>query len=114
MYPCSTIDSHHIVSEQGSATRYMTAGVFSLRAAGCAMEPLFPEGLILIVDASLNADVGDFVLTRTEDSDQTLFRQLIWQDGEYFLHALNPFFADLPLAHHEIIGVLRETVRRLR
>lgn len=113
MYSSCTIDSHQIVSEQTGAIRYLASHSFSLRVTGAAMAPDFPEGLILIIDTALTAEPGDFVVVRNSE-DAMRFRQLIWHDNEYFLHAVNPLFSDQALGKSEIIGVLRETVRRLR
>jgi len=113
MYSGSTINSHQTVSEQSGAARYEAAHCFSLRVEGAAMMPDFPEGLILIVDTTLEARPGDFVIVQTPDG-LTTFRQLILRDTEYFLHAINPHYPVFPLADSFITGVVRETVRRLR
>lgn len=113
MYPGSTIDSHQSVSEQTDPARYTAAHSFSLRVTGSAMAPEFPEGLILIVDTALNACAGDFVIVRTA-KDVITFRQLLHLNDEYILRPINPLFPCLPLADGRIIGVLRESVRRLR
>ena len=86
---------------------------FALRVTGDSMEPEFPEGLILIIEPELDPEPNDFVVARN-GGNETTFKQLIKDGGEWYLKALNPRYPIKPLGDAHIIGVLRAVGRRYR
>ena len=86
---------------------------FALRVTGDSMEPEFPEGLLLIIEPELDPEPNDFVVARN-GGNETTFKQLIKDGGEWYLKALNPRYPVKPLGECAIIGVLRAVGRRYR
>lgn len=63
---------------------------FILRVEGISMEPLFTAGEKVVIDPSLEAQPGHYVVAkRTSDQGVTL-KQLRQEGGEYYLYAVNP------------------------
>ena len=69
---------------------------FALRVLGQSMAPEFAEGEIIIIEPEGLARDGSYVLAWVDE--EWTFRQLCRQGEAWCLHALNPAFADLPLA----------------
>lgn len=86
---------------------------FAVRVCGDSMAPLFPGGVILIVDRDMKAEPGDYVIARWNGHEAT-FKQLVRDAGELFLKPANPQYPTRPLGEAEIVGVVRETVTRLK
>ncbi len=86
---------------------------FALRVSGDSMEPEFPEGMILIIEPELEPNPGDFVVAKN-GSDETTFKQLIRDGGDWYLKPVNPRYPIKPLGDSSIIGVLRAVERRYR
>lgn len=86
---------------------------FALRVAGDSMEPLFPEGTILIVEPEMEPNPGDYVIAKNEDN-ATTFKQLTKDGGEWYLKPLNDRYPIRPLGKSRIIGVVRAVERRFR
>lgn len=63
---------------------------FVLRIEGISMEPKFVEGDKVIIDPSLKAQPGDYVVIKRINNESTIFRQLKQEGGELYLYALNP------------------------
>lgn len=66
--------------------------VFALRVRGASMTPDFPEGTVIIVDPELQAQNGDYVVVRFENSDEATFKQLIVDGPMKLLKPLNSAF----------------------
>lgn len=86
---------------------------FALRVTGDSMEPMFQEGMLLIVEPELEALPGDFVIAKTA-SDESTFKQLVRDGDEWFLKPLNERYPIRPLGNASIVGVVRAVERRFR
>ncbi|PNG40837.1 peptidase S24 [Pseudomonas asplenii] len=63
---------------------------FILRVEGISMEPKFVEGDKIVIDPSLEALPGHFVVAKRTRDEATTLKQLKQEGGERFLYALNP------------------------
>ncbi|MEY4644511.1 MAG: hypothetical protein RLZZ596_1342 [Pseudomonadota bacterium] len=83
-------------SEDGSCG---SGDAFALRVLGTSMEPEFNEGEIIIIEPDGVLQDGSYVLA--QPGGEWIFRQLCktTKDGQtcWYLHALNPAFADIAL-----------------
>jgi len=61
--------------------------LYALRVLGDMMEPEFEHGAIIVVDPGGVIESGCFVVAYHED--EYYFRQLMKEDGRYFLKCLN-------------------------
>ena len=86
---------------------------FALRVMGDSMEPEFREGMILIVEPEMSPQPGDYVIAR-DGADETTFKQLVRDAGEWYLKPLNPRWPIRPLGKSTIIGVVRAVEKRFR
>lgn len=77
------------------------------------MEPDFKEGAILIVEPDMEAQPGDFVIAKNGD-EETTFKQLVKDAGDWYLKPLNPRYPMKPLGKASIVGVVRAVERRFR
>lgn len=68
---------------------------FALRVLGWSMAPEFAEGEVVVVEPGGQARDGSFVVALA-DGEWTL-RQLVRRDDRWWLHPLNPAFADQAL-----------------
>jgi len=69
---------------------------FALMVQGQSMTPEFMEGEIIIIEPEGLAHDGSYVLAWHQA--QWTFRQLLRTETGWSLHALNPAFADEPIA----------------
>jgi DNA polymerase V len=60
---------------------------FALQVLGDSMEPEFEDGIIIVIDPTGVIESGRYVLAR--DEGEYIFRQLIIEDGRYFLKPVN-------------------------
>ncbi|KQW39197.1 hypothetical protein ASC76_09940 [Rhizobacter sp. Root404] len=90
---------------------------YALRVHGDSMAShsgdSFPDGSIVIVEPEMTAQAGDYVIALNTEN-QTTFKQLVRDGGEYFLKPLNPRYPIKPLGSARIIGVIREFTKRFR
>lgn len=90
---------------------------YALRVHGDSMASTngdsFPDGSIVVVEPELTAQAGDYVIALNAEN-QTTFKQLVRDGGEYFLKPLNPRYPIRPLGSARIIGVIREFSKRFR
>lgn len=89
------------------------AHTFALRVAGDSMEPEFHAGMILIIEPELDPNPGDFVVAKN-GGDETTFKQLIKDGGDWYLKPLNARYPIKLLGESRIIGVLRAVEKRYR
>ena len=76
-----------------------------------AMSPRFPLGSILIFDPQHTVKDGDFVLVHDPNHSEPIFRQMITNMSDYYLHAYNPKFERLTLEYeHRILGKLVQAI----
>lgn len=81
--------------------------MFALHITGDCMMPEFLEGDVIVVDPTLEAQNGDYVIIKDSESQQATFKQLKKYGKKVVLHPLNPRYADIELDHNprwEIIG----------
>lgn len=86
---------------------------FALRVKGDSMEPVFPEGTILIVEPEMEAIHKDYVIAKNGDEEAT-FKQLIRDGGDWYLKPLNERYPIKPLDGCSIVGVVRAAERQFR
>ena len=86
---------------------------FALRVTGDSMEPDFTEGSILIVEPEMEAQPGDFIIAKNDD-EETTFKQLIRDGGDWYLKPLNQRYPLKPLGKSKIVGVVRAVERKFR
>lgn len=84
---------------------------FWLQVEGDAMTaPLgisVPEGMLILVDPALEAEVGKLVIARCKDRPGATFRQLSEEGGQRYLKPLNPTYPKVVLTEHcVILGVV--------
>lgn len=110
------VDNYH--PDDGGEERISTTvpvrrHTFALRVAGDSMEPEFKEGAVLIVEPEMEAQPGDFVIAKNGD-EETTFKQLIKDGGDWYLKPLNPRYPLKLLGKAKIVGVVRAVERRFR
>ena len=86
---------------------------FALRVTGDSMEPEFREGMVIIVEPEMEPQPGDYVIAKNGD-DETTFKQLVKDAGEWYLKPLNSRWPIKLLGTSTIIGVVRAVERRFR
>lgn len=86
---------------------------FALRVKGDSMEPIFSEGMILIVEPEMEAIHNDYVIAKNGDEEAT-FKQLIRDGGDWYLKPLNDRYPIKPLGECSIVGVVRSAERQFR
>lgn len=69
---------------------------FALLVLGDSMLPEFEEGDVVVIEPAGLAGDGAYVLAF--HNAEWIFRQLLRRDDRWVLHALNPHYADQPLA----------------
>lgn len=90
-------------------TRRVGANAYALRINGDSMEPVFPNGGIIIVDPDVQPNPGNYVVVRLEESQQATFKQLVVDGGEQYLKPLNPRYPIMPVRERaSFCGVVRQ------
>ena len=93
---------------------------FALQVTDHSMEPEFPQGCIVIVEPNSDIENGCYVVSRYHPDptmpacssataklpeEEVIFRQLVINDGNYFLQSLVPSSETIPISGPEsIIG----------
>lgn len=67
-----------------------SVGTFVLRVRGESMEPRFHDGDLIFVDPQVTPVSGRYVVVQLGDAEEATFKQLIIEDGQQYLKALNP------------------------
>lgn len=67
---------------------------FILRVEGISMEPLFTAGEKVVIDPSLDAQPGHYVVAKRISDQGVTLKQLRQEGGEYYLYAINPNWPD--------------------
>jgi SOS-response transcriptional repressor LexA len=86
---------------------------FALRVMGDSMEPEFREGMVIIVEPDMEPQPGDYVIARN-GAEETTFKQLTKDGGDWYLKPLNPRWPIKPLGKSKIVGVVRAVEKRFR
>lgn len=93
----------------------VTKNSYALTVRGDSMEPLFPEGSIIIVDPDRQATHGSFVIARIDDSGEATFKQLVIDGGLTYLKPLNDRYPIIRIDRDSTIcGVVVEMIQRRR
>jgi SOS-response transcriptional repressor LexA len=81
---------------------------FALRVIGDEMLPEFQDGHIIIVDPGGRVVSGCYVVAKHRD--EMIFRQLITDQDNWLLHALDTRINDIPLENGlaDIVGVISQ------
>ncbi|PAV48480.1 peptidase S24 [Pseudomonas sp. HAR-UPW-AIA-41] len=66
------------------------ANAFILRVEGISMEPLFTAGEKVVIDPSLEAQPGHYVVAKRLSDQGVTLKQLRQEGSEYYLYAVNP------------------------
>lgn len=89
---CSSTDSFDPKDAEEWINAPDTVGphAFVLRIEGISMEPKFSEGDKVVIDSTLEAQPGNFVVVKRSGDEAVTFRQLKQEGAEIYLYALNP------------------------
>ena len=83
---------------------------FALMVLGDSMLPEFAEGEIIVVEPEGLAQDGSYVIA--DHGGEAILRQLVRREGSWWLHPLNPRYADAELAGLEALrGVVIQKSR---
>jgi SOS-response transcriptional repressor LexA len=78
---------------------------FALRVLGDSMAPEFYDGCVIVIDPSGVVENGSYVFAVYEN--EYIFRQLVIDDGRYFLKPLNEGYETLEIPSTDAIqGVI--------
>ena len=84
---------------------------YALRVQGDSMEPVFPNGSIIIVDPAAEPRQGSYVVVRLDEAEQATFKQLVIDGGARYLKPLNPRYPLMEIRESATIcGVVRQMV----
>ncbi|HUL12618.1 MAG TPA: S24 family peptidase [Methylococcaceae bacterium] len=84
---------------------------YALRVQGDSMEPMFPNGSVIIVDPGAEPRQGSYVIVRLDDAEQATFKQLVIDGGARYLKPLNPRYPVMEIKERATLcGVVRQMV----
>lgn len=84
---------------------------FALRVQGDSMEPVFPNGSVIIVDPAAEPRQGSYVVVRLDEAEQATFKQLVIDGGARYLKPLNPRYPLMEIRESATVcGVVRQMV----
>lgn len=105
---------------EGKCTEYVDAAfdpsddLFAVIMPDTSMEPMIHRGATLVVDSGMEPRPADYVLARHMETGDISCRQLVRDGGLCYLKAENQAYPMHLAERHEIIGVVREVMRRFR
>jgi len=105
-------------TEHAEFSHYKAVGkAYWLRVEGDAMNaPVglsIPVGMMVLIDAGVEAKLDSLVIARLPGNDQPVFRQLAHIDGQRMLKPLNPTYPLMLCGQDcELIGVAVEAITR--
>ncbi len=86
---------------------------FALRVLGDSMEPEFQDGCIIVIEADGVVKNGSYVLAVVDE--EYIFRQLVIENGRYFLKPLNNAYETVEIPGLEAVkGVVVQKAGRRR
>lgn len=95
--------------EYATTTKKTGPNAFALKISGDSMEPLFPNGGTIIVDPSVEAKNGSYVVVRLEGTHEATFKQLVIDGGHSYLKPVNPRYPLMPInGEASICGVVTQ------
>ncbi len=84
---------------------------YALRVQGDSMEPVFPNGSIIIIDPAVEPRQGSFVVVRLDEAEQATFKQMVIDGGTRYLKPLNPRYPLMEIRQSATVcGVVRQMV----
>lgn len=86
---------------------------YALRIKGDSMEPLIPEGYVVIVEPEADPREGDVVVAKNGDHEANV-KLLVKVSGDWWLKPANRDYKPKPLGDAKIIGVVVAAERRFR
>lgn len=86
---------------------------FAVRINGESMLPKFQNGDIIFCDPSQYTNNGDYVIAKLIDDNQATFKQLVIEDGEMMLKAINPNWHTTYIPINGNCHVLGKVIARL-
>jgi len=109
--------------EPGCAEEYMETsynapgGAFWLKVRGDSMTaPVgtsVPEGSWILVDVESNAESGDLVVAKLEDSQEATFKRLVEDGGRRYLKPLNPHYPVIEInGNCTLVGVVKQALQQ--
>lgn len=97
--------------------REITPNTFAVRVEGQSMLPRFAANTVLVIEPSIEAKDGDFVVVHLEKQSKATFKQFLIDGPDRYLRPLNPEFKTIELnREYRMVGVLiqsREDFHRL-
>ena len=96
-----------------STTAPVHRHTYALRIKGDSMEPLIPEGYVVIVEPEADPREGDVVVTKNGDHEANV-KLLVKVSGDWWLKPANRDYKPKPLGDARIIGVVVAAERRFR
>lgn len=85
---------------------------YAVEISGNTMEPEFVESDCIIVEPTLTANCGDFVIALV--NGQTTFKKLVSDMGDFYLQPINPIYPVKPLGNGKLLGVIRGKLKIYR
>ncbi len=71
---------------------------YALVIKGCAMEPMFPEGTIVVVEPGRKPNDRDFVVVHLGGTSEARLKQIIFDGSDIYLKSLNPDLEEIKVA----------------
>jgi SOS-response transcriptional repressor LexA len=84
-------------------TRKVSQRAFALRIRGDSMEPLIPNGSVVIVDPDVEALPGKVVVVRQNNDSEATIKTLIRDGSSFLLKPENPRYPILPMLEDAVI-----------
>lgn len=80
---------------------------FAIEVRGSAMEPLFNEKTMLIIEPKRKPADRDYVVAAMKDRSCAMFKQVLFDGGDSYLKSINTEFKTLEMGiNYDIIGTL--------
>lgn len=109
--PMQCIDGMAQSSEVLLISAAYPASCFAVRLDNDSMEPLFPEGSLLIFDPEKKPNNKDFVLFSLAHAKQRYFRQYFKEGNDCYLKAIDGMYQMLQGSEFHLHGTLVESRR---